>query len=276
MECSHSIIIDEGEQVCEKCGTVMSKFIDESAEWRNYEQGKGEDQCRTGFTTSELLPESSYGSIMSLRGLSSKDLNLKAIQRLSCWSLSSNSQRSWMSIFDTIQLSCANAGLPKAIVMDACGLYKKLEDAQKVRGETRRAMMGGAVFVACRNNQAPRSHEEIAKLFMVNIRALCKAITNFSSTENSVLQTEIGIAERLCASLNLNDEQRDKVMALLLNISEKSEDDFEHTPKTIVAGVVAHIMNLKTKAQMKSVSDTSGVSALSIHKIVNKLTSSQM
>jgi len=150
-------------------------------------------------------------------------------------------------------------------------LYKELEDAQKVRGETRRAMMGGAVFVACRNHDVPRSHEEIAKLFVVNIRALCKAITHFSNTENTVLQTQIGIAERLCASLCLNDAQRQKILDLLLDISTKSEDEFEHTPKTIVAGVVAYIMGLKTKAQMKSVSESSGVSSLSIHKIVGKL-----
>ena len=268
MDCKHELVIDDGEHVCKLCGTIMSRIIDEGAEWRNYE---GKDEGRTGFTTSELLPESSYGSIMSFKGITSKDVDLKAIQRLSCWSLSSNSQRSWMSIFDAIQLSCSHAGLPKAIVMDACGLYKQLEDAQKVRGETRRAMMGGAVFVACRNNGAPRSHEEIAKMFLVNIRSLCKAVTHFEATENTVLQTEIGIAERLCASLSLNDEQRQKIMDLLVEISHKSEDDFEHTPKTIVAGVVAHIMGLKTKTQMKVVSEASGVSALSIHKIVGKI-----
>jgi transcription initiation factor TFIIB len=176
-----------------------------------------------------------------------------------------------MGIFDTIQLSCSHAGLPKAIIMDACGLYKQLEDAQKVRGETRRAMIGAAIFVACRNNGAPRSHEEIAKIMLINIRSLCKAITYFSSTDNTVLQTQIGIAERLCATLNLNDEQRQKIIDLLYEISQKSEDDFEHTPKTIVAGVVAYIMGFKTKASMKPVSEASGVSALSIHKIVGKI-----
>jgi transcription initiation factor TFIIB len=269
MDCKHDLVIDEGEHVCNKCGTIMSKLIDEGAEWRNYEDNKGEDQCRTGFVTSDLLPEASYGSIMSYKGAFSPQL--KALQRLSCWSLSSNSQRSWMGIFDAIQLSCTHAGLPKSIMMDACGMYKHLDDAQKVRGETRRALMGAAIFVACRNNGAPRSHEEIAKLMTVNIRSLCKAITHFSATDNTVLQTQIGIAERICATLSLNDDQRQKVMDLLLEISTKSEDDFEHTPKTIVAGVVAYVMGLKTKAQLKSVSEASGVSALSIHKIIGKI-----
>jgi len=270
MACKHSLVIDEGQHVCENCGTVFERIIDEGAEWRNYEDNKGDEQCRTGFTTSELLPESSYGSIVSFKGIAPNS-PMKAIQRLSCWSLSSNSQRSWMGIFDAIQLSCTNAGLPKAIIMEACGLYKQLEEAQKVRGETRRAMMGASVFVACRNHDVPRSHEEIAKLFMVNIRSLCKAITQFTQTENTVLQTQIGIAERLCSSLNLNDDQRIKVMDLLFQISTKSEDEFEHTPKTIVSGVVAFVMGLKTKPQMKIVSDVSGVSTLSIHKIAGKL-----
>lgn len=269
MDCKHDLVNDEGENVCIKCGTIMGNVIDEGAEWRNYEDSKGEDQCRTGFVTSDLLPESSYGSIMSYKGANSPQM--KALQRLSCWSLSSNSQRSWMSIFDAIQLSCTHAGLPKSIMMDACGMYKHLEDAQKVRGETRRALMGAAIFVACRNSGAPRSHEEVAKMMLVNIRSLCKAITHFSPTDNTVLQTQIGIAERICASLNLNDDQRQKVMDMLYEISTRSEDDFEHTPKTIVAGVVAYVMGLKTKSSMKTVSEASGVSALSIHKIVGKI-----
>lgn len=270
MDCLHCLVIDDGQSVCRKCGTIFEQVIDEGAEWRNYEDGKGEDQCRTGFTTSDLLPESSYGSIISYRGMNSNP-HFKAIQRLSCWSLSSNNERSWMGIFDAITLCCTRAGLPKAIVLDACGLYKQMEDAQKVRGETRRALMGAAVYVACKNNGAVRSYEEIAKLFLVNIRSLCKGVAQYSQTDNTVLETQIGIAERLATNMNLDDNQRLKVMDILYEISTKSEDEFEHTPKTIVAGVVAHILGLKTKASMKSLAEVSGVSALSIHKLVSKL-----
>lgn len=271
MECNHLLVIDEGENVCVKCATIMHKVIDEGAEWRNYEDGKGEDNCRTGFTTSDLLPESSYGSVISYKGPACQNPHYKAIQRLSSWSLSSNSERSWMGIFDAISMSCTRSGLPKAIILDACGLYKQLEDAQKVRGETRRALMGASVYVACRNNGASRTHEEIGKIFLVNIRTLCKAISQFSQTENSVLETQVGIAERLCTSMELNDNCREQIMELLYIISTKSEDEFEHTPKTIVAGVTAHVLGLKTKASMKQLSEMSGVSALSIHKLVSKL-----
>lgn len=269
MECQHALVIDEGQHVCMLCGTMFEQLLDEGAEWRNYEDNKGEDHSRTGFSVNDLLPESSYGSMISHKGVYSQ--GMKAIQRLSMWSLSSNSERSWMGIFDAIQMSCMKAGLPKAILLDACGLYKQMEDAQKVRGETRRALMGASVYVACRNNNASRTHEEIGKLFHVNIRTLCKAIAQYSQTENTVLDTQIGIAERLCNAMELNADQREIVMDMLYEISTKPEDDFEHTPKTIVAGVVAHILGLKTKSSMKHLSEASGVSALSIHKLVQKL-----
>jgi len=275
MECKHSLTVEEGQFVCTECGVILDTVIDEGAEWRNYEDGKGEDQCRTGFATSDLLPASSYGSVMSHRGIASNNKELKNVQRLTCWSLFANSERSWMGIFDAIQLPCTHAGLPKSVIQDACGLYKQMEDAQKVRGDTRRACMGAAVFVACRNQNASRTHEEIARMFQVNIRALCKAVGRFTQTENTVLDTQFGIAERLVSDMGMNDSQRQSVMDMLCSLYESGDGELEHTPKTIVAGVVAHVMGLSTKAHMKNVSELSKVSVLSLHKIVTKLRTSQ-
>jgi transcription initiation factor TFIIIB Brf1 subunit/transcription initiation factor TFIIB len=115
--------------------------------------------------------------------------------------------------------------------------------------------------------RADRNHEEIAKIMAVNIRSLCKAVTHFSPTDNTVLQTQIGIAERICATLSLNDEQRQKVMDALYDISLRSEDDFEHTPKTIVAGVLSVILG----GQIPRIAEVSGVSTVSIRKITEKL-----
>jgi len=270
MECQHEFIVDEGEYICHFCGSIGDRVIDEAAEWRNYDNGKDESS-RAGFTTSDLLPESSYGSIISYKGIASTNIKMKSLQRLSTWSVSSNSERSWMGIFDNITTACNSKCLPKSIIMDACGYYKKIDDAQKVRGETRRALMGAAVYTACQQNQAGRTHEEIADLFKVSIRSLCKAVPRFSKNESSVLETQLGIAERLCSALELNDRQRDLIFMKLHEISLKSEDEFEHTPKTIVAGVVAHIMGLRSKQEMTLVSQHSGVSSLSIHKLVMKI-----
>jgi transcription initiation factor TFIIB len=262
MECEHvDVDIENGERVCTCCGQIMGNYIDEGAEWRIYSNTE-DDPSRTGTITSELLPNSSYGSMMMRkRGLIQSE-EAKSIAKLSAWSYSSHGERSWMGIFDAIQSTALRAGLTKAIVLDACGLFKNVEDAQKTRGETRRALMAAAVFTACRQNEATRSHAEVANLFHVSIRALCKGLTHFDNEASCVLNTQLGLAERMCADLCLGDSDRDKIVEMLQNLPE-----MEHTPKTIVAGVVSIILG----GQIQKVSEISGVSTVSVRKIVEKL-----
>jgi transcription initiation factor TFIIB len=260
MDCSHDDVeIDCGERICTACGAILGSFIDEGAEWRVY-SNTDDDPSRTGTITSELLPNSSYGSMMMRKRMPGQSDEVKSLMKLSAWSFSNHGERSWMGIFDAIQATALRAGLTKAIVLDACALFKKVEDAQKTRGETRRALMAASVFVACRDNDATRSHEELADMFRVSIRALCKALAKFEGGESSVLQTQLGIAERMCTDLGVSDGDRDAVVLKLQSLPE-----LEHTPKTIVAGVLALILGVPRVAEV------SGVSSVSIRKIVEKL-----
>lgn len=262
MQCYHeNIDIDEGQRVCTCCAAILGSYIDEGAEWRIYANTE-DDPSRTGTITSELLPNSSYGSMMMRKRVPNQSEEAKSIAKLSAWSFSSHGERSWMGIFDAIQSTALRAGLTKSIIMDACGLFKLVECAQKTRGETRRALMAASVFTACRQNDATRSHEEVAALFHVSIRSLCKALTNFENESSSVLNTQLGLAERLCSDLALSDADRDKVIAKLHSLPE-----MEHTPKTIVAGVLSMILG----GQIQKVSEVSGVSTVSIRKFVEKL-----
>jgi transcription initiation factor TFIIB len=262
MECPHETTeVEEGSTTCMQCGTLLGSHIDEGAEWRMYSNTE-EDPSRTGAVTNELLPESSYGSMMMRRRTPGQSEEAKTIAKMSSWSFSSHGERSWMGIFDAIQGSCTRIGLPKAVIHDACALFKKVEDARKTRGETRRALMAGSVFTACRQHNATRTHEEISTLFHVSIRALCKALVRFLSEASSVLDTQIGIAERICADLVMNDGERDSVMKLLTRLPE-----MEHTPKTIVAGVVFFVLG----SRLADVTKSSGVSTVSVRKMIEKL-----
>lgn len=262
MECEHDTVdVNEGERVCTSCGSILGSFIDEGAEWRMY-GNTDEDPSRTGTITSQLLPNSSYGSMMMRKRIPNQSEETKTLTKLSSWSFSSHGERSWMGIFDAIQSTALRYGLTKSIIADACGLFKNVIDSQKTRGETRRALMAGAVFTACRKNNATRSHEEVSNMFRVSIRALCKAMTRFDDEITTVLSTQLGIAERICADLALLDKDRDAIVLHLQRLPE-----MEHTPKTIVAGIVCIVIG----GQLQRVSESSGVSIVSIRKIVEKL-----
>jgi transcription initiation factor TFIIIB Brf1 subunit/transcription initiation factor TFIIB len=278
MPCLHDerlVCIDEGQRVCSGCGTILTTVIDEGPEWRYYgADDRNEDPTRTGNITNELLPESSYGSAaVHKRGTLPE---FRYLEKLSAWSLASHVERSWLTAFDILQTTGQRYGLPKAILQDACHYLRSIPDALKLRGETRRALMGASLFMACRRHAVSRTHEEIAALFRVSTRSLCKAIQHFEppAEDNSILKTQLSLAERMMDAMKLNDVYRNDVLDKIRVFF--SGEDLEHTPKVIVAGIIASYLLKDTpdahkQGRLKELSKQSGVSVVSIQKILKKV-----
>jgi hypothetical protein len=91
---------------------------------------------------------------------------------------------------------------------------------------------------------------------------MCKGLSRFDGEVSSVLNTQLGIAERICADLGIGDKERDAILLLLNTLPE-----MEHTPKTIVAGVISHVLG----GRLSEISVASGVSSVSIRKMTEKL-----
>ena len=282
MPCIHDdrlVCIDEGQRVCSGCGTILTTVIDDGPEWRYYgAEDRNEDPTRTGNITNELLPDSSYGSsAVHKRGTLPE---FRYLEKLSAWSLASHGERSWLTAFDIMQTTGQRYGLPKAILQDACHYLRSVEDALKLRGETRRALMGASLFLACRRNSVSRTHEEIAALFRVSTRSLCKAIQRFdpnavpAEEDNSILKTQLSLAERMMDAMKLNDAYREDVLDKIREFF--SGEDLEHTPKVIVAGIIASYLlkdtaDAQKQNRLKELSKQSGVSVVSIQKILKKV-----
>lgn len=275
--CDHppvKIIIEEGQNVCTQCGTILEQFITQEAEWRYYgTEDRNEDPTRVGLTINSLLPESSYGSMAMNKKATS--LQIKSIQRLSAWCLASNSERSWLTAMEIMNGHAYRCGFTKAILQEACALFHSQEDALKLRGETRRALMGACFFIACRRFEVSRTHEEISDIVNVSTRALSKAIQRFGilAEENPLLKTQLSLAERMMNGLSINEDQRINILNRIRGIFKTPDEELAHTPKIMVAGAIACIlsegMDKNTlKSFLKEFSKHSGVSVVSIQKVM--------
>jgi transcription initiation factor TFIIB len=273
---THSVV-EDGQSVCSKCGLIMKQIIDDGPEWRYYgADDRNDDPCRTGAVNNTLLPDSSYGSVaMNIKNSSP---HFRQIAKLSAWAMASHSDRSWLAAIDILQTYAYRTGLPKAILAEACSLLRSQEDALKLRGETRRALMGAVFFVACRRNDVSRTHEEIADMVKVSTRSLCKGIQRFdiniSNSENPLLQTQLSLAERMMNGLSLSEEQRSKIVSAIRNVFKNPDEELEHTPKVMVAGTIASIIVKDTtdpKNIVKQFSKHCGVSVVSIQKVMGKV-----
>lgn len=281
MMCEHPFklkVVEEGQSVCSGCGTVLEQTIDDGPEWRYYgADDRNEDPTRTGAANNALLPDSSYGSMaMNMKTSSSQ---FRQIMKLSAWALASHSERSWLSAIDILQTYAYRSGLPKAILAEACSLLRSQEDALKLRGETRRALMGAVFFVACRRNGVSRTHEEIADMVNVSTRSLCKAIQRFDinikeESDNPLLATQLSLAERMMNGLSISEKQRDQILDAIRNVFKSPDEELEHTPKVMVAGTIASVLVRDTtdpKTIVKAFSKHCGVSVVSIQKVMGKV-----
>lgn len=275
--CDHSSrAIEDGQSVCCGCGTILEQQIDDGPEWRYYgADDRNDDPCRTGAASNSLLPDSSYGSMaMNIKTASP---HFKQIIRMSSWALASCSERSWIAALDICQTYAYRAGLPKAILVEACSLLKGQEDALKLRGETRRALIGAVFFVACRRNNVSRTHEEIAGMVNVGTRSLCKAIQRFDiqlNINNPLLMTQLSLAERMMNDITVSDTQRTIIFETIHNVFKSPEEELEHTPKVMVAGLIASVLIAgvpNPKPIIKMFSKHCGVSVVSIQKVINRV-----
>lgn len=272
---SQKRVVEEGQQVCSVCGTILEQTIDDGPEWRYYgTDDRNDDPCRTGAINNTLLPDSSYGSmVMNVKTASP---HFKQIAKLSAWALASHSERSWIAAIDLLSTYAYRSGLPKAILVEACTLLRSQEDALKLRGETRRALMGAVFFVGCRRNGVSRTHEEIADMVKVSTRALCKGIQRFDMTvaiDNPLLMTQLSLAERMLNGLIVTEQQRADVLDCIQRVFRDPDEELEHTPKVMVAGLIASVLVRSTadpKSVIKQFSKHCGVSVVSIQKVMGK------
>jgi transcription initiation factor TFIIIB Brf1 subunit/transcription initiation factor TFIIB len=275
--CEHqNRAIEEGQSVCRGCGTILEQQIDDGPEWRYYgADDRNDDPCRTGAAPNQLLPDSSYGSMaMNVKCVSPQ---FKQIIRLSSWALASCSERSWIAALDLLQTYAARAGLTKAILVESCALLKGQEDALKLRGETRRALFGAVFFVACRRNGVSRTHEEIAHIVNVGTRSLCKAIQRFDmqvKIDNPLMMTQLSLAERMMNGVSVSEDQRGEILEAIQRVFKNPEEELEHTPKVMVAGLIASILvkdSSDPRAIVKTFSKQCGVSVVSIQKVISRV-----
>ena len=177
---SNNIIIMNGFNICNDCGLYNDCIIDCGQEWRFYgnDDSKGNDPARCDVPTSELLPNTSIGSIV---GFSSKDnKNAKRIRSMNFWNGFSYRDSSLLDTFNNITIMAQNAGISQCIIEEAKYMYKEVSEIKSSRRTKKEAMKAGCIMLACKLKGVPRNCNEIATIFKLkNNKTFRKSIKTF-------------------------------------------------------------------------------------------------
>lgn len=271
--CAIDVILDDGNYICRKCGTINERFIDTSAEWRYYgcDDSKGNDPTRCGLPTNELLPDSSLGSLI---GWSSNESHaIRLMRKYHLWNSMSYRERTLYNVFDTLTLNSTNNGLTKSIIDEAKTLYKQISEMKLSRGENRNGLIASSIYMSCKRNNVPRSAKEIAKMFNIKLTVMtkgCKKFQEILKLTTASTNPDDFIA-RYCSRLELSNDQRLKCKQVAAKV-EELELASENTPPSIAAAIIYLCSShYGWNISKKNLSDKCEISQVTVAKCFKRL-----
>jgi len=266
--------------ICSECGTRGSEVIDMGAEWRVYEDGKGDNCNRCGDETNPLYNKSSGTMIVGGNAYISKINN---------WNLFSYPERTLKTSIEYIENKCVNNGIKKVIFDDAMLMWKKITEFKRTtgpregkkyisRGNKRIGIMAACVYYACILRQVPRNKTEMRKIFGISKKHMSMGIKQyFSLMEENYRPATLRISSpedfipRHCEKLELNQKYIDQAIQIANNIKKIGFAN-DHTVSSIAAGsILLTIIENKLGINKKKLAKSFGISEVTISKIIKKI-----
>jgi transcription initiation factor TFIIIB Brf1 subunit/transcription initiation factor TFIIB len=184
--CEDDTALDDagGEVICSRCGTTVDIPLELGAEYRWFANdggggvGSAGDPSRCSFPVNHLMPESSLGTVINLRGGGSAVM--RRLKRYHMWNLMPYRERTLWGVFEGLQVRASNAGVSTAIVEEAKELYAQLTATAICRGhEQRDAMLAACLWEALKRQGTARLPKDVAEMFNIPLRCVTKGIKQF-------------------------------------------------------------------------------------------------
>ena len=262
-----------GDMICDECGCVVGdRIIDTRSEWRTFSSDNGEDPSRVGGPNNPLLDTDQLDTIISKKDGHSG--TSQTLNRLQSRHALKNNERTLLAAFKSISILCERISLPKVIADRAKQLFKMVFDKKLLKGKTNEGVISACIYIACRQEQVPRSFKEISSLTLVSrkdIGKCFKMITPLLETNMSTITTNDFIL-RFCSHLSLDS----KVQKAATFVSEQLEKDgvlAGKSPTTIAAAGILMVTMIypEYNRQLKDISFVSGVSEVTIKAAYKEL-----
>jgi transcription initiation factor TFIIB len=170
---------DKGEAVCKKCSFVIDEaMIDFGRDTRSFEEdGGGEMDSRTGAPFDPRIANNLATTIGNREDLSRLPARSRAlitrIKKKNSWA-SSSFEHSLNHAMDTLKLLSARLSLPNIVERESAIIYRRAAERGLTLKRSKDDIVVGAIFVACKLHNLPRSMKEIAKASKADLKILGK------------------------------------------------------------------------------------------------------
>ena len=281
-ECnSINLTIDDkkGEIICKSCGLVLDEnLIDHGPEWRfSDDNGKQRAGAPASFTKADMGTSTQIGSQAEIYNLSGSQrrrfLRLRQWHNRSSTSLERNLKYALVELKRVASI----LNIPPAIEEEAARIYNMAVRKALVRGRSMESVVVGAVYIASRRFNLPRSLNEICKLTGANKRDVGKTYRFIASSLNIRLLPSgpEDYIPKFANKLNFSSATQTKSIEILKK-AQKLELTSGRGPIGLAAAAL-YVSSLITgeKRTQREIADAVGVTEVTIRnrykEIIDKL-----
>ncbi|KAH9719910.1 transcription initiation factor IIB-2 [Citrus sinensis] len=242
-----------GDTICSECGLVLEAYsVDETSEWRIFaNESSDHDPVRVGGPLNPLLSGGGLSTVIAKPTAGgSTELLSGSLGKLQA--RSSHPDRNLIQAFKSISAMSDRLGLVTTIKDRANEIYKKVEDQKPLRGRNQEAIVAACLYIACRQENKPRTVKGTEQTFSKNF-----------------LDLPLCIVRRFCSNLGMTNQ----AVKAAQEAVQKSEDlDIRRSPISVAAAVIYIITQLSNDTKpLKEISIVTRVAEGTIKNVYKDL-----
>ena len=232
--CEGTTIITDpeaGEVICSNCGMVILDEIEQDSRLLFNDEQRN-DRSRTGTLSSLASHDMGLSTII---GGTEKDStgnkldlqSLSTMKRLRTWNFRiqghTSTNKSLKQAFSELSILKDKLALSNATVEKSAYIYRKAQERRLARGRSISAIIGSAVYIACRELQIPKSLRDIAAASNIGLKVLSRSCRILISE----LDIKIPIIDpmkcifKVANKTNLNEKTKRQAMDVMNNITKR-------------------------------------------------------
>jgi transcription initiation factor TFIIB len=264
---------DRGEVFCGGCGLVLvQNFDDTSHENRSFSSEDFMKNARTGPATSLSMFDMGLSTVIGTnKDSSGKSLPSKTkyeFNRLRTWDQRSKSRTtsSLSKAFTLLYGMKTKIGVPNNVVENAAYIYRKVVNAKLTRGRTMASLISASLYASCRQNNIPRTLDDIAEAGNVERRILSRDLRTIIKKLGLNLNQydTASFIVKISNNMNLSEKTKRDAFKILKRCEDEKITAGKHPVAQAAASLyIACIVNGE-KVSQKKISDESGVSDVTI------------
>ncbi len=264
---------ERGEIVCGGCGLILVQNIsDTSHENNSYTLEGFMKQARTGPATSLTMFDKGLSTVIGTnKDFSGNALSSKTkyeFNRLRTWDQRSKSRNtaSLSKAFTLLHGMKTKLAIPNNVVENAAYIYRKIVSAKLTRGRTMASLISASLYAACRENNIPRTLDDIANAGNVERRILSRDLrTIIKKLGLNLNQYDItSFITKISNNMNLKEKIKRDAFEILKRCEKEEITAGKHPVAQAAASLYISCIINGVKISQKKFSEESGVSDVTI------------